>query len=105
MRLARRIRAGEAAAARLVDGRCDETLAEIVEDGLAAKNHMILANIRLVVDWAVRYQRSSKLELLDLIQEGVLGLTRAVEKFDHARGYKFSTYGSGGSVSRSSGPC
>jgi RNA polymerase sigma factor (sigma-70 family) len=92
VRLARRIRAGEVAADRLVGGLSDDTLWEIVENGLDAKNQMILANMRLVVDWAVRYQRSSKLELLDLIQEGVLGLTRAVEKFDHTRGYKFSTY-------------
>ena len=66
-------------------------LAKRVEQGDAeAKERMITSNLRLVVSQAKRYQ--SRLQLLDLIQEGVLGLIRAVEKFDWRRGFKFSTY-------------
>jgi RNA polymerase primary sigma factor len=95
--LAKRIEAGLFAEEKLAEGchslstdqRID--LEWIAEDGRRAKDHLLEANLRLVVSLAKRYTGRGML-FLDLIQEGNLGLIRAVEKFDYTKGYKFSTY-------------
>jgi RNA polymerase primary sigma factor len=94
--LATRVEAGLCAEAKLKDEKKIEKklkreLEWLVEDGKRAKNHLLEANLRLVVSLAKRYTGRGML-FLDLIQEGNLGLIRAVEKFDYTKGYKFSTY-------------
>jgi RNA polymerase primary sigma factor len=93
--LARRVEAGLFAEEKLLRGTnlSHADLAALVLDGVAAKQQLIEANLRLVVSIAKRYAGRG-LPFLDLVQEGNLGLIRAVEKFDYARGYKFSTYAS-----------
>ncbi|MBB5787909.1 sigma-70 family RNA polymerase sigma factor [Jiangella mangrovi] len=93
--LARRIEAGVFAASLLEtekSKRRREELEALVRDGEQAKDHMIRANLRLVVSAARKYYRNSGLPFLDVVQEGNLGLIRAVEKFDYTKGFKFSTY-------------
>jgi RNA polymerase primary sigma factor len=94
---AQKIEAGEEAAARLekrdYKGKAQEVeLKRLKRLGMQAKDDFLTANLRLVVANARRYANTSGIDFLDLIQEGNLGLIRAVEKFDWRKGFKFSTY-------------
>jgi RNA polymerase primary sigma factor len=95
--LAQRIEAGEEAAIRLAKGEWKDKREELElrrreRQGREAKDAFLTANLRLVVANARRYANTSGIDFLDLIQEGNLGLIRAVEKFDWRKGFKFSTY-------------
>ncbi len=93
--LARQLERGNLAEQRLAGDGCDPTerakLRQEIEAGQKARDHLIRANTRLVISVAKKYVRQG-IPFLDLIQEGNLGLMKAVDKFDYRRGYKFSTY-------------
>ena len=93
--IAKRIERGREASKKLISGnlsaRKRKELSQAVEDGWAAREHLLLANSRLVVSVAKKYIGRG-VPFIDLIQEGNIGLMRATKKFDHKRGYKFSTY-------------
>jgi len=96
IRLAKTIEAGREAQERLDAGEVPSDqragLEQKVRDGQGAFDHFVAANLRLVVSVAAQFSKRSTLDLGELIQEGNLGLLRAVEKFDWRRGFKFSTY-------------
>jgi RNA polymerase primary sigma factor len=95
MSIAKRIELGRSSKKELESNHKDDTqrmeLQDFVDDGIAAREHLIKANTRLVVSVAKRYMGRG-VPFLDLIQEGNLGLMKAVEKFDYHRGFRFSTY-------------
>jgi RNA polymerase primary sigma factor len=90
--LAKQIEAGVDARSRIDAGETSAELRRAARKGAAAKDRFIRANLRLVVSIARRYPLPPGMELLDLIQEGNLGLEHAVDKFDWRKGFKFSTY-------------
>jgi RNA polymerase primary sigma factor len=90
--LSRAIEAGRAAAEAIERGERTPELDAAVVEAAAAKDRFIRANLRLVVSIARRYPLPQGMDLLDLVQEGNLGLEHAVDKFDWRRGFKFSTY-------------
>lgn len=90
--LSQKIEAGRAAQARIDAGERGVELKRAVREAARSRDYFIRANLRLVVSIARRYPLPSGMDLLDLIQEGNLGLEHAVEKFDWRKGFKFSTY-------------
>ena len=90
--LSKAIEAGRAAEAKMKKGQRSAALRKDLRDAKRAKDRFIRANLRLVVSIARRYPLPQGMDLLDLIQEGNLGLEHAVDKFDWRRGFKFSTY-------------
>jgi RNA polymerase sigma factor (sigma-70 family) len=90
--LSQTIERGRAAQIQLDTGERSRELRRAVNEAAAAKDRFIRANLRLVVSIARRYPLPPSMELLDLIQEGNLGLEHAVDKFDWRKGFKFSTY-------------
>ena len=90
--LSKIIERGAEARAKMEDGETGRDLGRSIREAAAAKDRFIRANLRLVVSVARRYPLPPGMELLDLIQEGNLGLEHAVDKFDWRKGFKFSTY-------------
>ncbi len=90
--LSKIIEAGHRARRRLAAGDNSDDILDAIEHAAVAKDRFIRANLRLVVSVARRYPLPPSMELLDLIQEGNLGLEHAVDKFDWRKGFKFSTY-------------
>jgi RNA polymerase primary sigma factor len=86
------IEAGREAAARIAEGVTEDGDEEVVAEAEAARHHFIEANIRLVQSIANKFSLPAHLDRDDIVQDGMIGLDRAVEKFDWRRGYKFSTY-------------
>jgi RNA polymerase primary sigma factor len=95
VQIAQRIEMGRSAREELASTKVTAErraeLMEMIEDGMAARDHLITANSRLVISVAKKYMKSS-VTFLDLIQEGNIGLMRAIKKYDYRRGFKFSTY-------------
>jgi RNA polymerase sigma factor (sigma-70 family) len=91
-RLAQAIEAGRDAAARLDRGEERDGDGDLIADGARARDHFIEANVRLVQSIANRYHVPVHLDREDIVQDGMIGLEKAVAKFDWRRGYKFSTY-------------
>ncbi len=90
--LAQAIEAGRAARLRLADGTADDGDPALVAEGERARHHFIEANVRLVQSIANRFSVPAHLDRDDIVQDGMIGLEKAVEKYDWRRGYKFSTY-------------
>ncbi len=90
--LAQRIEQGREAKAAIDDGVDDPELPTLVADGEAARHAFVMSNLRLVVTFARRVPPPPGMDIDDLVQDGIVGLDHAVEKFDWRRGYKFSTY-------------
>jgi RNA polymerase primary sigma factor len=90
--LAQAIEAGRAARLRLADGTADDGDPALVAEGERARHHFIEANVRLVQSIANRFSVPVHLDRDDIVQDGMIGLEKAVEKYDWRRGYKFSTY-------------
>ena len=90
--LAKAIEAGRRAAQRVADGCADVGDEQLIIDGENARHHFIEANVRLVQSIANKFNVPMHLDRDDLVQDGMIGLDKAVDKFDWRRGYKFSTY-------------
>lgn len=90
--LSRQIHQGEQAAKAICNGATDPALEARRREGERAKERLVQSNLRLITGFAREYAYLADLEVIDLIQDGVLGLIRAAEKFDHTLGYRFSTY-------------